>query len=142
MEGGDGISLMSAAHPTSPWYRRLLFWFYQPGLSEDSLETIEIQIEEETLLIIPTIGRVVLVHRPDSGSDQPERGDICYVHNPWSINVSGNTKDGDPFKLVEVPLEHDESSADRTKPFCYWMPYQKQAAQRHEQESASAADSG
>lgn len=93
-------------------------------------------------MIIPTVGRVVLIHRPDSGSDQPERGDICYVHNPWCINVSGNTKDGHPFTLTEVPLEEDESQADKSKPFAFWMPYQKQAAQRHEQENTGAANAG
>jgi hypothetical protein len=39
---GDGIALVSTAHPRSPWYRRVWLWLRRPQLSPDSLETIRI----------------------------------------------------------------------------------------------------
>jgi hypothetical protein len=41
---GDGIPLISAAHPRQPWYRRLWTRLCRPKLSEDSLEDICIEI--------------------------------------------------------------------------------------------------
>ncbi len=40
-------------------------------------------------MISPTIGRVVLVHREFSGSDQAEPALVTYVHNDRLINVGG-----------------------------------------------------
>ena len=36
---GDGVSLSSTAHPRPPWWRSLLWWFWQPKLDESSLVT-------------------------------------------------------------------------------------------------------
>lgn len=32
------------AHPRAPWWRRVWMWLKRPTLSEDSLETIEIEV--------------------------------------------------------------------------------------------------
>lgn len=48
----DGVSLISAAHPRppGPWWKRaaqrVWWWLFPPPLSEDSLETIEIEIRD------------------------------------------------------------------------------------------------
>ena len=46
MESRDGVSLISCAHPKTPWYKRLWFWvslqWLYPPLDPDSLEDIEI----------------------------------------------------------------------------------------------------
>jgi hypothetical protein len=42
MSNEDGIALRSMAHPAAPWWRRLLFLFRRPQLSEDAIETVEI----------------------------------------------------------------------------------------------------
>lgn len=46
----DGVSLISARHPRPPWFKRFLFWLRRPWankLSEDSLETIEIEVRRD-----------------------------------------------------------------------------------------------
>lgn len=44
---GDGIALTSTAHPRAPWWRRIGLRFRPPRLSQDSLDTIEIEIRED-----------------------------------------------------------------------------------------------
>lgn len=39
---GDSVALNSTAHPRSPWWRRA--WLRPGRLSQDSLETIEIEV--------------------------------------------------------------------------------------------------
>ncbi len=41
----DGIALYSAAHPKPVWWMRWKYWFLR-DLSQESLETIEIDIPE------------------------------------------------------------------------------------------------
>lgn len=79
-------------------------------------------------MIIPTIGRVVLVHRPGQ-SDQPEPALICYVHSNELINVGGFDQSGLPFSITSLALEGgDETQRDQSKPYAFWMPYQKKVA--------------
>jgi hypothetical protein len=78
-------------------------------------------------MITPTIGRVVLVHIPESS--QPWPALICYVHSDTIINVGGFSTGGAPFQRNYLPLEGgDESLRDQTKEYAYWMPYQKKVA--------------
>jgi len=46
LPNSNGVALSSAPHPRSPWWRRVWFWFRQPRLSRESLETIEIEIPD------------------------------------------------------------------------------------------------
>lgn len=78
-------------------------------------------------MIKPTIGRVVLVHRPDL-SDQRAPALVSYVHSDTMINVGGFDKQGFPFAAQSIELLQDD--AKPLNPDCYaeWMPYQKAVA--------------
>jgi hypothetical protein len=76
-------------------------------------------------MIKPTVGRVVWVRRPFETADpsQPEAGLITYVHGDRKVNVAGFDHDGNPYRVVNVPLLQD----DDAKPegvFACWMPFQ------------------
>lgn len=81
-------------------------------------------------MITPTIGRVVWVHRDNSGSDQREPAFVTYVHCDRSINVAGFTKDGRTFHEEHIQLLQDNDSPEDLGTFAEWMPYQKQQADR------------
>ena len=85
-------------------------------------------------MIVPTIGRVVWVIRPEASSDfkQPEIGFVVYVHSTRYINVIGFDHHGNKFFLSSLYLVQD----DEPKPggdFACWMPYQKGQAAKNEQ---------
>ena len=45
----DGVALVAAAHPIAPWPKRV--WLslrntFRPAISEDALETVEIEIKD------------------------------------------------------------------------------------------------
>lgn len=81
-------------------------------------------------MIMPTIGRIVLVHRPGA-SPQPEPALITFIHSPELINVGGFDSNGNPFSCTSLPLEGgDETKRDQSLAYAFWMPYQKQAASR------------
>jgi hypothetical protein len=47
-DAGDGISLMSTAHPKASWWKRPLLWLRcQRGLRASSLETVEIELQDK-----------------------------------------------------------------------------------------------
>lgn len=93
-------------------------------------------------MIKPTIGRVVLVYRPNSGSDQFEPAKICYVWSDTCINVGGIDRNGRPFSETSLFLDQDLEvdpvnlprleADDALEPFACWMPYQKKQAAAHE----------
>jgi hypothetical protein len=79
-------------------------------------------------VITPTIGRVVLVHRHNSGSDQREPAFVTYVHDTNRINVCGFTKDGRVFNEQSIQLLQDDDRPEDSGTFAEWMPYQKEQA--------------
>lgn len=79
-------------------------------------------------MIIPTIGRVVLVKHPDFPDHQRLPALVCYVHSPICINVGGFTANGQPFSAASVQLLQDADKPINLNLFAEWMPYQKQVA--------------
>lgn len=102
-------------------------------------------------MIKPTIGRVVLVYRPNSGSDQFEPALITYVWSDTCINVGGFNKNGTPFsetslhldqEIVVDPVKIPKLEGDEAlDPFACWMPYQKAAQARELQRAAQVPSS-
>ena len=79
-------------------------------------------------MIVPTIGRQVLVHI--RGQRQRCPASICMVHSDTIINVAGFMNNGSPFKLINVRLAQDD---DICHPgMAEWMPYQKAQAEKHQ----------
>jgi hypothetical protein len=81
-------------------------------------------------MITPTIGRVVWVHRYNSGSDQREPAFVTYVHDERRVNIAGFTKDGRTFHEEHIQLLQDDDKPEDPGTFAEWMPYQKQTAAR------------
>lgn len=79
-------------------------------------------------MIKPTIGRVVLVHRTNSGSDQPEPALVCRVWTDRCINVGGFDCNGMPFSATSVRLLQDDEQPNGESIYAEWMPYQKSVA--------------
>lgn len=79
-------------------------------------------------MIIPTIGRVVLVQR--GVSDQAEPAFVVYVHNERLIDVGGFSKTGGTFSLAKIPLLQDGDVAAHGI-WAEWMPYQKEQAKKN-----------
>ncbi len=81
-------------------------------------------------MIKPTIGRVVLVHRPNSiDHSQPEPALVSYVWSDTLINVGGFDANGIPFNATSVKLLQDDEAAPLIgQTYAEWMPVQKQAA--------------
>lgn len=82
-------------------------------------------------MISPTIGRVVLVHRPGR-SDQRETASIAYVHNDRLVNVGGFDANGQPFAVTSLKLLQDNDVGTEGEQFAEWMPYQKGQAVKAE----------
>lgn len=78
-------------------------------------------------MISPTIGRVVLVHRQASGSDQPEPALVTYVWHDRMINVGGFDHNGVPFARTSLALLQDGDAIPGSD-YAEWMPYQKKVA--------------
>jgi hypothetical protein len=77
-------------------------------------------------MIVPTIGRVVLVHR--GMSDQAEPAFVCYVHSDRLINVAGFHALGAPFSVTNIQLVQDDDEIQNPNQYAEWMPYQKAVA--------------
>lgn len=93
-------------------------------------------------MIKPTIGRVVLVHRPQSiNRDQPEPALVSFVWSDICINVGGFDANGQPFSATSVELLQDDVAAPTDgRVYAEWMPYQKgQAAKTEALEAAAKA---
>jgi hypothetical protein len=73
-------------------------------------------------MIVPTIGRVVLVHR--GMSDQAEPAFVCYVHSDRLINVAGFAGTGEPFAITAIQLVQEGDEIMDVKRYASWMPYQ------------------
>lgn len=89
-------------------------------------------------MIHPTIGRVVLVHRPNVpfASDQAEPALVCYVWNSRLINVGGFTQNGKHFAETSVVLLQDsDTPPSNGQTWAEWMPYQKSMAEKQASES-------
>lgn len=78
-------------------------------------------------MIVPTIGRVVLVHR--GMSDQAEPAFISYVWGDRMINVGGFDQNGLPFSARSVQLVQDDEVAT-SNIWAEWMPYQKAQSEK------------
>lgn len=78
-------------------------------------------------MIKPTVGRVVLVTRPDYVADpsQKEAALIAFVHNDRMINVGGFTQHGSTFGHTSVPLLQDDDEPPKSGMYAEWMPFQK-----------------
>jgi hypothetical protein len=85
------------------------------------------------MVIVPTVGRVVWVHRPHDSIDvkQPEVALVTYVHDDRLINVAGWNANGTPFTLTSLTLvQPDEPKPEGN--FAAWMPFQKGQAAKTE----------
>lgn len=78
-------------------------------------------------MIVPTIGRVVLVYR--GKSDQAEPALVCYVHSNTLINVGGFSQYGEPFCAGSLQLLQDDDKPSNPEYYAEWMPYQKKVAE-------------
>lgn len=86
-------------------------------------------------MIKPTIGRVVLVHRPNMTNDpsQPEAALVAYVWNDRLINVGGFTHGGSPFYAASLQLlQDDDPKPEDGTAYAEWMPFQKGQAKAQE----------
>ena len=81
-------------------------------------------------MIVPTIGRVVLVHRGQS--DQAEPALVSYVWSERMINVGGFDRNGTPFAYCSLLLLQDDDVEPESGVFAEWMPYQKTQAAKAE----------
>lgn len=92
-------------------------------------------------MIIPTVGRVVLVrNRHANRSGQPEAALIAFVHNDRLINVGGFDGNGLSFAMTSLRLVQEGDLVDDQSTYAEWMNYQKgQAAKTEAVESELAA---
>lgn len=97
------------------------------------------RLRSESLMIPPTIGRVVLVYRGDKHVGiQWFTSQICFVHNEQTINVAGVDSWGEPFAERNLTLRQDDVAKSPVylpeglgrEPFACWMPYQRTRAAR------------
>lgn len=88
-------------------------------------------------MIVPTIGRVVLVHREDL-SDQRCPAFVTYVHSSNCINVAGFSGTGNPFAVASIELLQDDEVPKNPNLFAEWMPYQKMVAGRENPPTSDA----
>jgi hypothetical protein len=79
-------------------------------------------------MIKPTIGRVVLIRRPENASQHPEAGLVTFVHHDTMINVAGFDHNGVPFARTSVFLDQGDEPCPQwalRSTRAEWMPYQK-----------------
>jgi hypothetical protein len=88
--------------------------------------------------IIPTIGRIVWINRPQTNDPkQAEPAIVCYVHEGPGIeegrfiNVAGFDHEGKPFRILELYLVQEGESKPADVPFACWMPYQQAQAKKY-----------
>lgn len=89
-------------------------------------------------MIKPSIGRVVLVHRGQSAqfeAAQAEPALISYVHSDRMINVGGFDRNGAPFAATSLQLLQDDDTPTNPNYYAEWMPFQKEQAAKHEDET-------
>lgn len=81
-------------------------------------------------MIVPTIGRVILVHRrhANPASSQAEPALVCYVHNDRNINVGGFNAHGQLFSMTSLPLVQPEDDIPEHGVYAGWMPWQVENA--------------
>jgi hypothetical protein len=105
------------------------------------------QTEENSNVIVPTIGRVIWVFARHVGADhghttspgeQPEAALISYVHDDRTINVGGFGHDGMPFAIHNLPLVQEGDVIPLGR-YATWMPYQQAQAARGEKIEALLA---
>jgi hypothetical protein len=92
-------------------------------------------------MIMPTVGRVVLYHPPESEriagqpNDMPLAAIVAYVWSARMINVVAITPNGTPYGVTSVQLVQD-ADATPTARYCTWMPYQIGQAKKTEEAEA------
>jgi hypothetical protein len=80
-------------------------------------------------MIKPTIGRVIWIWRNGKSAPnvQPEPGLICFVHDDYTINVAGFSRDGVPFTHNSLPLDQNDPAhplPPGISAWAEWMPFQ------------------
>jgi hypothetical protein len=81
-------------------------------------------------MIVPTIGRVVLVFNRHGNplKQHPEAGLVAFVHNNRLINIGGFDHHGMPFAITSLRLMQEGDVADGGEVHAEWMQYQKDTA--------------
>lgn len=93
-----------------------------------------------SVLIKPTIGRVVLFHHVAEADAEPAL--VCFVHTDRMINVGGFQWNGQPFAACSVPLIPNGEDIPATGHYATWMDYQVEQAKKDKikREAQEAAD--
>lgn len=101
-------------------------------------------------MIKPTIGRIVLIYRPEADTNQFEAAMITHINASGTIDVAGfggGNHKGATFALQNLELRQDNVADDPEidyervkllgdKPFACWMPYQRQSQAREDELAA------
>lgn len=78
-------------------------------------------------MIVPTVGRVVLVFGTQGKHAGPVPALICHVWSDRLINVGGFDANGMPFNATSLQLVQEEDPVPDGR-HAAWMPYQKAVA--------------
>jgi hypothetical protein len=95
------------------------------------------QPKKETILIKPTVGRVVWFYKYNSvtGHQGPLAAHICKVWGDRLVNLMVIGEEGVPYAETSVLLLQDDAPAGMPPPqgnYCCWMPYQQGQAAKAE----------
>jgi hypothetical protein len=83
-------------------------------------------------LIVPTIGRVILVQRGVSDASGPWPALVTKVWGDRCINAAGFNEWGTPVSFSSLRLVQEGDEAPVAGPYAEWMPYQKGQAAKTE----------
>lgn len=82
-------------------------------------------------MIKPTVGRV-LWYWPNSSAEAPLSAQVARVFNDRCVTLGVLDKHGNSFNAISVQLLQDDDERPDSTPFCEWMPYQKEQAEKVE----------
>lgn len=94
--------------------------------------------QKGTMMIIPTVGRVVWYYPPNylPGDKQPQplAAIVTCVHSNTCVNLAIFNTDGSPYDCppTSIPLLPEDTARPDGGHFCEWMPYQIGQAKKHE----------